>query len=154
MHDMQNTLFATHDIQPFEPYRSEALRHLELSLDQLASHAFAELWVNHIQFPALCALINVSRGCGFLMALRYDGDAGFTTRSGASSGNREGRIEYLLGNGQLDTYPISWALPTDAVVAALRHFARTTRVPDELCWHNDSDDGLSTPNDSGFVVPE
>jgi len=90
--------------------------------DTLASvgwQPFREIWINADGGRALCALLNGERG--FLMYLRMEDDAGFTSRNPAFTGH-DTPIEYRLRNGQEDKFPTSWALREDVIVAALEYF--------------------------------
>ena len=86
----------------------------------------------------MCALINGE--VGWLMYLREEGDAGFSSRNPRFSG-ADSNLEFQLGNGQRDFYPSSWTLPISTVRAALDHFRSTGRPPTFVLWHNDSGDG-------------
>ncbi len=86
----------------------------------------------------MVALINGE--FGWLMYLRYDGDAGFSSRNPSYQGPSDAMIEYFLSNGQLDEYPASWALPTGDVRRALREFQTDGKPPVWIAWHSDSRD--------------
>src|SRR5678815_3132714 len=64
--------------------REAALLELRAKLANLLPNAFAEVWVDHGPYPALCALMNGN--LGWLMWARYEGDAGFSSRNPAYSG--------------------------------------------------------------------
>jgi hypothetical protein len=100
---------------------------------------FNEVWVELPDGQAMCALINGD--LGWLMYLRENGDAGFSSRNPSYAGPANAEIEYELSNGQRDTYPASWALPLAEVRRALEYFEREQRPPPWVTWHNDSDDG-------------
>jgi len=68
---MPDTLHRSHTIPSSEPDRSSALDGLASTIAEVPRHAYAELWVSHDDFPALCALISGS--VGWLMLIRYDG---------------------------------------------------------------------------------
>jgi len=77
--------------------RRLALASLEAMLARLPETGFAEVWVMHGRFPALCALLNGERG--WLTCLRAEGDAGFSSRNGgvlsipaAADADRAGRL--------------------------------------------------------------
>lgn len=128
---------------PQDPYgRETALLDLHDKLAALESNAFAEIWVDHHPFPAICALINGDRG--WLMWVRHEGDAGFSSRNPAYSGPPDAEIEYMLSNGQVDRYPASWAYSQGEVCAALETFARSRRISG-ISWFNDSEDGSQQP---------
>jgi hypothetical protein len=70
---------------------------------------------------SLFALINGDRG--WLMYLRANGDAGFSSRNPDYADPEDAVIDYVLSNGQRDEYPASWALPKAEVLRALEFFA-------------------------------
>jgi hypothetical protein len=125
---------------PADAATADALRTRLESVDT----QFAEIWIDHNAFPALCALINGD--LGWLMLIRFDGDAGFSSRNPSYTGPANLEREYRIGNGQLDRYPASWAYPKSVVLDALLHFTRTKLVPDSIIWFNDSGDGSPSPN--------
>jgi hypothetical protein len=131
--------------------RSLALKQLSDQLAGLGAVRFAEIWVDHDPFPSLCALVHDANA--WLMYIRYDGDAGFSSRNPAYAGDPHAKLEFYLSNGQRDVYPASWCYPTQDVVDAVRLFAVTRKVPAGLVWYNDSGDGTSSPNDT-WVEPE
>ncbi len=88
---------------------------------------------------AMCALIHGE--VGWLMYLRENGDAWFSSQIPNYTGSADAQIEYYLSIGQYDTYPASWALPVEVVQRALEFFAREHRPPPWVTWHNDSGDG-------------
>jgi hypothetical protein len=89
---------------------------------------------------SLVALVNGD--VGWLTYLRAPGDAGFSSRNPHYVGVREAMIEYLLGIGQRDEYPASWALPVSEISQALEYFREHRRPPPFIMWHNDSGDGV------------
>ena len=123
--------------------RAAALLQLE---EELAGTGAAEVWVAHDAFPSACALVNGD--LGWLMVLRYAGDAGFSSRNPRYGGPAEALLEYRLANGQVDKYPASWAYPRDILITALTHFVRHRTMPAGICWYNDSDDGRLSPNEA------
>ena len=99
-----------------------------------------EIWIKKEDGRAMCALINGD--LGWLMVLRHSGDAGLSSRNPDYRGSPEAMQSYLFNNGQLDQYPLSWALPVAEVRRALkdfesegnhRHGSRGTTI------HNDRD---------------
>ena len=129
------------------------------TLDQLRrhwpavrAHPFAEIWLESPAGPALAILVN--REVAFLMFLREEGDAGFTSRSptAAKDGRdgREGRDresarrEFRLSNGQADDCPVSWTIPTDQALAAAEYFfTRGERAP-WVIWREEGREEDST----------
>jgi hypothetical protein len=130
------------------PERETALAELAAELASLSATGFAEIWVDHGGFPALCALVNGEQG--WLMWVRYDGDAGFSSRNPGYSGPSSIEIEYMLANGQVDRYPAAWAYSRALVFDALQSFARTRHV-EGVSWFNDSGDGAASPDDVGRI---
>ena len=108
--------------------RQAALAELEDALASVPAAGYAEVWVDHDSFPALCLLVNGEHG--WLMCLRYSGDAGFSSRNPAYVGDPDATLEYYLSNGQRDVYPVAWAYPRERAVEAVRIFAQSRRVPD------------------------
>jgi hypothetical protein len=96
---------------------------------------FEEVWVQLPDGQSLCALINGDRG--WLMYLREDGDSGFSSRNPGYDGPPDVQVEYPLGNGQLDKYPASWALPIADVRRAIQFFEHEHRQPPFIVWHED-----------------
>ncbi|MBI1373007.1 MAG: hypothetical protein GC159_09625 [Phycisphaera sp.] len=103
------------------------------------NHRFREIWVESPDGQSMCALINGD--VGWLMYLRENGDAGFSSRNPNYDGNPEAMIEYHLSNGQHDEYPRAWALPISTIEQALEYFRTHHTPPPFVTWHNDSDDG-------------
>ena len=101
-----------------------------------------EIWVtNETDDQALCALINGENG--WLMYLREEGDAGFSSRNPDYAGPEEATMGFPLSNGQCDEYPMAWVLPVDQVYAAIEYFKTHHKPPAFIVWHNDSNDGVS-----------
>ena len=124
--------------------RRPALASLETMLARLPETGFAEVWVMHGRFPALCALLNGDRG--WLTCLRAEGDAGFSSRNPGYAGPPDAELEFMLSTGQLDRYPAAWTYSRAEVLAAVRLFAETRRCPEALSWFNDSGDGATSPD--------
>jgi Immunity protein Imm1 len=128
-----------------EPGRSAALDELSQQLAELSDNSYAEVWVDHEPFPSLCVLVNGQSA--WLMCMRHDGDAGFSSRNPAYVGDREATLEFYLSNGQRDEYPAAWTYPTRQVVEAVQLFAAERRLPAWIAWFNDSGDGTRSPSD-------
>jgi hypothetical protein len=122
--------------------RDDALTKLRVGLAELPSTGTAEIWVDHGPFPAMCALLNGDKG--WLMWLRFEGDAGFISLNPEYHGPSNAQIEYVVGQGQVDRYPSEWAYPRTAIVSALRSFAQR-RLVEGVSWSNRSGDGATTP---------
>jgi hypothetical protein len=102
---------------------------------------FLELWINLEDGQAMCALINGDTG--WLMYLREEGDAGFSSRNPVYVGPAEAVREYELENGQNDEYPAAWALPITEVQSGLEYFIVNKKPAPRIVWHNDSGDGTA-----------
>lgn len=105
----------------------------------MTDETFKELWEEGPHGQQLCAL--VAGSMGWLMYLREPGDAGFSSRNPAYAGPADAVINYVLSNGQVDSYPASWAYPVDVVMQALDYFRAEGRPPPFISWHNDAGDG-------------
>lgn len=100
-----------------------------------------ELWVHRDDGRAMCAMINGE--LGWLMYLRHEGDAGFSSRNPAYQGPAEALRGYYLASGQYDEYPVSWALPAHDIRRALAEFETDGKPPRWITWHNNSGDGTA-----------
>lgn len=54
---------------------------------------------------------------------------------GDMGGDKE--IDFLQDNGQVDSFDISWTIPTDAAIEATCYFYDCLRLPDFINWHRD-----------------
>ena len=80
-------------------------------------------------------LLRVNAGAAWLMYLRFEGDAGFSTRNPDYVGPPKAVIEYFLANGQRDEYPAEWNITTQEGLRALAHFFATRKMAPWLQWH-------------------
>lgn len=46
-------------------------------------------------------------------------------------------MDFLLSNGQLDYYPLSYVLPVAQVTKALTYFEEHRALPKFITWHDD-----------------
>lgn len=92
-----------------------------------------EVWLEAPDGQTLCALINGD--VGWLMYVREPGDAGFSSRNPSYQGDPQAQIKYRLNNGQLDSYPATWALPVEEIRRALDYFSKEHRRPPFIVWH-------------------
>ena len=95
---------------------------------------YKEIWLKGPNEQSICALIN--GGVGWLMYLRFEGDAGYSSRNQFETS--EENIEYILSNGQRDEYPKKWAYPTEILKEALFSFIDNGTLPKQVEWHDDS----------------
>lgn len=92
-----------------------------------------ELWLKTDHGPMISMLRNEANA--FLMYLRAEGDAGFTSRSAQ---DRSGTATFRLSNGQEDEYPLSWCVDIAECYKALVHFfSHNGARPDSIRWHAD-----------------
>jgi hypothetical protein len=117
-------------------YRTQVATIVELHLElaPFAGEAFRETWIDVENGPALCALFNGSNG--WLMYLREREDAGLSSRNPDYRGEIDAMLEYRLSNGQLDSYPESWALPESRVIQALEYFVVHRQPAPFIQWHD------------------
>jgi immunity protein Imm1 of predicted polymorphic toxin system len=117
-------------------YEVAEIEELQLRLEQARRTQFAEIWMQHAaNWPAICALINGE--AAWLMYVRFEGDAGFSTRNPKYSGPAKAVIEYYLANGQRDVYPASWNITTAEALRALEYFFVEEAMAPWLQWHED-----------------
>ncbi|MGL4320093.1 MAG: Imm1 family immunity protein [Paracoccaceae bacterium] len=93
-----------------------------------------EIWASVDQQSRLCGLLN-SQG-GWLMFLRHAEDVGSRSRNLQREVCDGGFEEYILGNGQADSYPKSWAFDRPVIFAAISAFARTGERPTTVDWQD------------------
>ena len=98
-----------------------------------------EQWVTTTDGQLMCRLVNGN--AGWLMYLRENEDAGFSSRNPSYAGPADAMLEYYLTNGQRDEYPLAWALPIEEIRRALEYFEREQKPPPFVTWHNDLGDG-------------
>jgi hypothetical protein len=103
----------------------------------------AELWVER-ESARMCVLL--SSGRALLLFMRHSGDPGFSSRNPAFDPQTKSVHRFRLSNGQVDEYPVAWTYSSDDAFRALQEFAASGRVPDDMAWHNDSEDGQASPN--------
>ena len=144
--------YASHHTIPQAGHEREvALARVDIALADALAHEYAEIWIDQSNFPALCGLIHANRG--WLMLIRYDGDAGYSSRSWDAAADSIEALDFVLANRQRDLYPLAWTLPTGDLLDALRRFARSGKVPESIRWHNDAGDDSAGPNDTRFHIP-
>lgn len=97
---------------------------------------FSEVWMQQPDsWPSICDLINGE--AAWLMFLRFEGDAGFSTRNPDYSGPAIAVIEYYLSSGQRDEYPASWNITTSEALRALEYFLAEQKMAPWLEWHEE-----------------
>ena len=106
------------------------------NLEKLLSspEQFKEIWIEGDKGQRICALIN--NDIGWLMYLRYEGDAGYSTRNPSIETKEE--IEFVLDNGQREVYPKNWTYPLSILKSALLSFMNNSELPNQVSWHDDS----------------
>ena len=117
-------------------YSKPETEEFEALIRQASLASDLEVWLNHHDGAALCALMNANGG--WLMFLREPGDPGFSSRNSAMDLNEDAKETYRLANGQEDEYPRHWTFSRSSVFDALREFFRTGQRPASLDWHEDT----------------
>jgi hypothetical protein len=118
-------------------YEVTGLDELRERLAQVRVTQFSEVWINHNDgWPAICALVNGE--AAWLMYLRYEGDAGFSTRNPQYAGPEKAVIEYHLSNGEQDEFPAAWNITTSAAFRALECFFEEAAMAPWLHWYDDT----------------
>jgi Immunity protein Imm1 len=118
-------------------YEVSDLDELRLRLAQARRTQFSEVWLEHAAgWPVICALINGE--AAWLMYLRCEGDAGFSTRNPQYTGAHKAMIEYCLSNGQRDEYPAAWNITTAEALRALEYFLEEAAMAPWLHWYDDT----------------
>lgn len=100
---------------------------------------FENIWSESPDGRALCALI--AGEVGWLMYVPEPGDAGFRSHNPDYVGSLDATIDYVLNNGQRDSYPASWALPLPIVERAIAQFRATGRAAPFIDWIDESGEG-------------
>ncbi|WP_299723389.1 Imm1 family immunity protein [uncultured Tateyamaria sp.] len=95
-----------------------------------------EIWASHENEASLCAPMN-SR-CGWLMFLRFNGDVGFRSRSRTKGENESDVEQFVLANGQADSYPKSRTFERKPIIDAILEFVLSGKKPSSVDWHDDS----------------
>jgi immunity protein Imm1 of predicted polymorphic toxin system len=109
---------------------------LRVRLAPISRAQFSEVWLQHMAgWPAMGALIN--NQAAWLSYVRYEGDAGFSTRDPKYAGPAKAAIEYYLSNGQRDEYPASWNITTAEALRALEYFLAQETMAPWITWHEE-----------------
>ena len=117
-------------------YAVRQLAELRSHLAASRHQQFCELWLNRKNEGALSALVNGDRA--WLMFLRYEGDAGFSSRNPHYVGRQDAELEFYLSNGQRDVYPAHWAVDTSQALKAMEYFYLNGERSPAIVWHDDS----------------
>ena len=111
------------------------MRKNELEIQLADGSQYKEIWLEGPEGQSVCALINGN--LGWLMYLRFEGDAGYSSRNPLESS--EENIEFYLSNGQRDEYPKKWAYPLNTIKEALFSFIDDGQLSKQVEWHDDSE---------------
>jgi Immunity protein Imm1 len=118
-------------------YEVTDLDELRVRLAQIRRTQFSEVWLQHTDgWPAIAALVNGE--AAWLMYVRHEGDAGFSTRNPLYTGPNKAVIEYYLSNGQRDEYAASWNITTTGALRALEYFFEEEGMAPWLTWQDDT----------------
>lgn len=93
---------------------------------------YREIWINCDDGQAMCALINDK--IGWLMYLPNDEGDSFHSHNPEYFGDESATLDFVLDNGQLDYYPLSWCLPLEIINQALAYFKEHTKLPPFIVW--------------------
>lgn len=88
-----------------KPHSLAGVEETERLLASIEQTDDLEIWASDGDGSSLCALLN--RRCGWLMFLRNEGDAGFSSRNPLEVEGVGMEEIFVLSNGQVDTYPRS-----------------------------------------------
>ncbi len=111
---------------------------IDLLAEQLAGlvqRPFAEAWLRDENGAALSLLKSGDRA--FLMLIRFEGDAGMTSRSQPPSGSKA-VLKFKLGNGQVDEYSIAWTVSFEDARRVMEEFWFTRAPSKNIAWQDDS----------------
>jgi len=86
-------------------------------LDQIDSTENVEAWIMSSSESSLCLL--KKQDYTFLMYLRFPTDSGFVSDSQSNNSNS---VEFIMANGQVDEYPLSWCIDKEWAYKALAYF--------------------------------
>lgn len=109
-------------------------------MDILENGQYKEIWVyteeTEYDERAMMALINGNYG--WLMYINEEGDSGLSSRNPNYEGTDEDgkTMDFMLSNGQLDKYPLSYVLPKEKVMKALDYFEKYHELPQFIVWHD------------------
>ena len=118
-----------------QEYPVRSSEELHAYLEAVRQHDYAELWLNQVDGAALCVLVN--RDKAWLMFLRDEDDAGFSSRNPSYTGSSDATLEFFLSNGQRDEYPADWCIPTEKALQAVRYLFEHGERPYWIQWHED-----------------
>jgi hypothetical protein len=110
-----------------------SLEQLDVYFDLVNAVPQFELWVSVPEGPSMCMLRNGQSA--WLMYLRGSGDSGF--RSCGEPG-RLGDENFVLNNGQVDEYPLSWCIDLEQCYKAIAYFYLNDGArPECITWHEE-----------------
>jgi len=118
-------------------FSSGSVEQFEYELASCADESFLEIWVNY-ERRSLCAMINDDRG--WLMFLRFHGDAGFHTENPELAG-QDALLTFELSNGQTDELPKYFTYERSTILEGVKFFLSSGHPPKNVYWVNDANDG-------------
>ncbi len=102
------------------------------NIEEIDLHADED--ISDTNFFGLSVLINGD--CSVIFYSRYEGDTGLVSHNPRYSGLPQAQLEFVLSNGQVDKYPLAWAVATEDALRALEHtFLHQTPDP-RLVWQD------------------
>jgi len=103
--------------------------------DHLSGRRYSEVWLSLSEGRDVSMLVNGNRA--WLMYLVNTDEECWHTLGGAEASDRK-EVEFRLANGQMDRYPESWVISTEAAVTALEYFLRSGERDPAVSWLRDS----------------
>ena len=129
------------------PPDEKGLKTLRADLAKAQTHAHAEIWIEHVGYPAIRALINGKRAV--LLYLRHEKDGGYLSLDPKFEGELEDgpEIEFLsaIGEQGADDYPPGLTLTVKDALRILEWFAVHKCSPPDASWYNQSDEDERGP---------
>ncbi len=92
----------------------------------------AELWVDGRDERKMCALL--AGGNAVLFYMGTDGDSDLVSNNPHYTGPKDTVVKYTLTNGQIDEYPLAWAVSRETALRALAYFSETAELPSFVHW--------------------
>jgi len=119
-----------------EPHSLTGVKQAERLLAQIVQTDDLEIWASKGDGLSLYALFNRHRG--WLMFLRFEGDAGYSSRNTLKAESEGSEEIFVLSNGQADSYPRSWTMERKIVFDACLEFVASGQRPANVDWHDDT----------------
>lgn len=119
-------------------YSVRSVSDLENYLATLPDSGFSEVWLVIENGPYISTLINHSADRAFIIFGRYEGDPGLSSRSTEPAFMSDQPLEFYLGNGQCDEYPMAWTVSTNEAQEAFAYTLTYRQPAPWITWHDDA----------------